>query len=180
MSSFQRIKSIILAVLMILYALVMLLIPEEAYDIITAIVSISLLVYGIKLMFYYFSMARHMVGGKIVLYEAVIILDLALFTFTMISMSSFTLIIYLLGIYSFTGVIDILRAIEAKKNGAKSWRLKLLTGVISVVFVMIMAVLGLVFMNTNILVYSYSISLTYTAVIKIITACRKTAIVYIQ
>ena len=180
MSSFQRIKSIIFGVLIILYALVILLIPEEAYDTVTALITLTLIVYGIRLLYFYFSMARHMVGGKIMLYEAIIILDLGLFTATMISMASLTIIIYLLGIYGFTGVINILRAFEAKNNGSKHWKLKFTTGCISVIFVIVMAILGLVMKDVTILVYGYFFSLTYSGVMKIVTACRRTAMVYIQ
>lgn len=180
MSSFQRIKSIALGILMILFALVMFLIPEEGYDTVTVLISLSLMLYGVKLLYFYFSMARHMIGGKIMLYQAIIVLDLSLFTMSMASMSSFTIIIYLLGIFGFAGAIDILRAFEAKSNGYKHWKLKFLTGCICVVFVIIMAVLGLIFKNTAILVYGYCISLLYSGVVRIVTALRKTAMVYIQ
>ena len=180
MSSFQRIKSIVFGVLMVLFALIMFWMPEDWYDTVTVLMSLSLMLYGVKLLFFYFSMARHMVGGKIMLYQAIIILDLSLFTISMASMSSFTIIIYLLGIFGFTGVIDILRAFEAKSNCYKHWKLKFLTGCICVVFVIIMAVLGLIFKNTAILVYGYCISLFYSGVVRIVTAFRKTAMVYIQ
>ncbi len=180
MSSFQRIKNIVIGVVIILFAVFIMMAPQEGYLFAAVVISLWLFIYGIRLLFFYFTMARHMVGGKLMLYQAIIILDLALFTTSIISMSSFTIFIYLLIIYGFTGAIDILRALEAKNNGAKNWRLKLMTGCILVIFVVLMAVLGLIFKKTDILIYGFCLSLIYSGIMKIVTAFRRTAMVYIQ
>lgn len=136
-------------------------------------------VYGIRLLIYYFSMARHMVGGKRTLYQAIIVLDLGLFTGSMISMSDYIVTIYLLSIFAFSGVIDILRSLEAKKNGA-SWRMKFITGCISVIMALALVVTGLVQRNTTYLVYGYCFTLVYSGIMRIVASFRKTAMVYIQ
>lgn len=136
-------------------------------------------VYGIRLLIYYFSMARHMVGGKSTLYQAIIVLDLGLFTGSMISMSDYIVTIYLLSIFAFSGVIDILRSLEAKKNGA-SWRMKFITGCISVIMALALVVTGLVQRNTTYLVYGYCFTLVYSGIMRIVASFRKTAMVYIQ
>lgn len=136
-------------------------------------------VYGIRLLIYYFSMARHMVGGKSTLYQAIIVLDLGLFTGSMISMSDYIVTIYLLSIFAFSGVIDILRSLEAKKNGA-SWRMKFITGCISVIMALALVVTGLVLRNTTYLVYGYCFTLVYSGIMRIVASFRKTAMVYIQ
>lgn len=180
MSKLQRIKDIAIGVFMIIYAVALLIVPEDAYDTVAALISLLMMAYGVKLLYYYFTMARHMVGGKSILYQAIIVLDAALFTGAMVSMESFVIIAYLFGIYAFTGAVDILRSIEAKNNGARSWKLKFVTGAVTVIFALVMVVLALIFKNTMILVYGYCISLTYSGVMRIVSACRKTAMVYIQ
>ena len=139
-----------------------------------------MLIYGTRLLWYYFSMARHMVGGKIVLYQAIIVLDVALFTMTIATMEDYIVLIYLLSIYAFSGAIDILRAFEAKKNDSPVWKKKIIIGFIKIGFAILMVVLAIIFRNTDILVYGFAVSLASTAVLKIYDALRETAIVYIQ
>lgn len=180
MSRFQRVKSIVFAMIMLLFAFLVLMLSEDDYDIIAAIIGIGMTLYGIRQMIYYFLMARHMVGGKIVMCKAIIILDLSLVTFSLTGMSAYTILFYLLGISVFSGVIGILRAFEAKKNGASFWKRKFLTGLIMVLFGVIMTVFSLIFDDKSILLYGFVISLIYFAVVRIVTACRKTSIVYIH
>lgn len=180
MNKFQRIKGILTGVLLLLFAPVFLLVPNESYELIAAIIALLLLIYGFRLLWYYFTMARHMVGGKTSLYQAVIILDLGLFTGSMASMNSFAILFYLLGVFAFSGFVDILRAFEAKRVGASSWMIKLITGCVAVLFAMLMLILGVILGDKNILVYGFSLSMIYAGVMRIITALRKTAIVYIQ
>ena len=77
-------------------------------------------------------------------------------------------------------MVDILRGLDAKKNGAASWRFKLISGVLNVLFALALVIIGWFIGDTGILVYGYCISLAYSAVMRIINAFRKTEIVYIQ
>ena len=180
MSSGQRIKNVVIGVLIILGAVILIAFPEEGLTITVCILSISLFVYGIKTLIYYFTMARHMVGGRIMLYLAIVVLDLGMFTMMMTDVPSrdkIYIALYLLAVYAFSGAIDILRALEAKKYQASSWKFSLVSGIISVVI----AILCIVFIgSTNMIVYLYSAGLIYSAIVRIVTAFRKTAIVYIQ
>lgn len=180
MSYFQRIKNVFFGICLILFAVLLAVIPKYSYPLIAVIVSTLVFIYGFKLLFYYFRMARHMVGGKATLCRALIILDLGLFTTSLAFMGDFVIIIYLLGIYAVTGVIDILRAFEAMKLNAPNWKIKLITGLISVLFAISIVVVGVVIGNLQIIVYGYCISLFYTAIVKIATAFKRTAIIYIQ
>lgn len=182
MSQWQRIKSFFIGIFLLLFAVVMLTIPEEEYDVITIIIALMMIVYGLRLLFYYGTMAKHMVGGKSILYEAIIILDLGLFTISLSSTVSnpYIILFYLLTIYAFTGVIDILRAFEAKNNGARSWRFKFFSGIVMVVFAILLVVLSIAFKQREILLDGFCISLAYAAIVRIVNAFRKTAIVYIQ
>jgi uncharacterized membrane protein HdeD (DUF308 family) len=177
MSGGQRIKNVLIGILIILGAVILIAFPEEGIIITASILSLSLFVYGIKTMIYYITMTRHMVGGRIMLYLAVVVLDLGMFTMMLTNIPKMYIALYLVVVYAFSGAIDILRALEAKKYQAPSWRLSLISGIISVVI----AILCIVFIgSTNMIVYLYSAGLIYSAIARIVTAFRKTAIVYIQ
>ena len=177
MSGGQRIKNVLIGILIILGAVILIAFPEEGIIITASILSLSLFVYGIKTLIYYITMTRHMVGGRIMLYLAVVVLDLGMFTMMLTNIPKMYIALYLVVVYAFSGAIDILRALEAKKYQAPSWRFSLISGIISVVI----AILCIVFIgSTNMIVYLYSAGLIYSAIVRIITAFRKTAIVYIQ
>ena len=165
---------------MLLLALIMIIIPEISLGIIVIILTVSMFAYGFRLLWFYFTMSRHMVGGKAVLYRAIIVLDLALFLVSAVALSRIIVLIYLIFIFIFTGIIDILRSFEAKSNGASNWHFKMITGVIAVLLAIGLTIAGLFFQREDILVYGYSITLIYSAVTRIITAFKKTAVVYIQ
>ncbi len=180
MTKFKRIRDFIAGVLMFLFALIIIIVPEVSLGIIVFILTVSMFAYGFRLLWFYFTMSRHMVGGKSTLYRAIIVLDLALFLVSAASMSRIIVLVYLIFIFVFTGVIDILRSFEAKSNGASNWRFKMITGVIIVMFAIALIVIGLFFGREDILVYGYAVSLIYSAVTRIVNAFKKTAIVYIQ
>lgn len=178
MGKIGRIRNVFIGILMILLSIIMLsLEPELSFIIAALILSLALLIKGIGLLIYYFTMARHMVGGKIQLYVGLIVLDFGIFTLTLTNIPHLYLILYMLGTHAFGGVINILRAREAKRNGASSWKLKTSQGVVNlIVAVLCLFSLG----STKLLVVIYCLGLLYSAVVRMITAFRKTAIVYIQ
>ena len=94
--------------------------------------------------------------------------------------SRIVILIYLLGIYAITGAIDVLRAVEAKQNGDSGWKFKLSRGIIGLAFTVALFIIGFILNRTNLFVYGYCISLTYSGVTRIIDAFRKTAIIYIS
>lgn len=179
MTLFRRIRDILISALMLLIAFQLIAFPKYSYAIVAIIVSLSLYLYSFKLLWYYFTMARHMVGGKSILIQAVILIDAALLIDAMIPVSSLAVVFYLLGIFAFTGVVDILKAIEDKKMGA-TWKLKFILGIIIILFAVALLISGLFYANTTFLVYGYSISLIFSALIRLVTAFRKTSVVYLQ
>lgn len=180
MSQFQRIKDFFRGVVTLALAIVLFLTPKEGYFIIAIVVSFSLFFYGFRLLWFYFTMSRHMVGGKSSLYMAVIVLDFALFTSSVASMNSMIILFYLLGIYAFSGFVDIMRAFESKKIGAPNWRLRLVTGIVSFALAVVWVVFGLFQGRTDLLVYGYCVSLCYSAIARIITSLRKTEVAFFQ
>ena len=177
MSSGQRIKNILIGIAIILGALILIAFPEDGIILTASILSLSLFIYGIKTLIYYVTMARHMVGGRIMLYLAVVVLDLGMFTMMLTNIPKIYIVLYLVVVYAFGGVVSILRALEAKRYQAPMWKLSLISGIINVVI----AILCIIFMrSTNMIVYLYCTGLIYSAIVRIVTAFRETAIVYIQ
>ena len=172
----QRVKEVIFGVLMIAAGLFFCINPTENYPLITAVLCFGMMFRGIKLLIFYFRMARYMVDGRSLLYQAVIMIDLGLFTGTLTQVPLMYVMLYLVAIHIFTGAIDILRAIESKKYGS-SWKVKLTTGIVNV----LMAVACLVFIKmTAIAVMIYAVGIIYAGIMRIVSACRKSTIVYIQ
>lgn len=178
MGKFGRVRNVIIGILMILLSFIMMILdPEVSFLIAALILSLALLVNGIRLLIFYFTMARHMVGGKVQLYVGLIVFDFGIFTLTLTNIPHIYLILYLLGTHAFGGVFNILHALETKRNGASSWKLKFSQGVVN----LLVAVLCLLSLgSTQLLVVIYCLGLLYSAVVHIISAFRKDAIVYIQ
>lgn len=179
MSYFQRIKNIIIGAVMLALAVLLALQPEAGIYVVAVVLLLSLFFYGFKLLYYYFTMARFMVSGKSCLVYGIILLDVGLFTASLISTGRSVTVIYLLGVFLFYGVIDILRAVEKKHVGA-SWKLRFFGGIIKALLAIGFAVAGLVFRSTPIPLYGFCVVLAYSAVERLVSAFRKTAIVYIQ
>jgi len=180
MSGFQRIKDVLSGVIMILFAAAVFFVPGEGYYIIVLVTGVLIIIYGIRLMWFYFTMARFMVGGKSTLTKSILVLDLGLFTFMIARMNSMVIMLYLLGVYAFSGVIDILRAMEIKKHGASGWRLKLTGGAVVVLLTLLLVVFALTKSQTEYLIYGFCIGLIYSAVIRMIAAFHRTTQVFIQ
>ena len=79
MSKVNRIKNIVIGIVIIMVSISMLVFPDTGYYMATFILGVALLINGIKQFAYFLSMGIHMVGGKIILYRALITLDLSFF-----------------------------------------------------------------------------------------------------
>lgn len=176
MSKVQRVKNLITGIIMIICAAVMVLAPEFGYSMVVAILSVSMFLVGIRSLLYYFFMARHMVGGQIMLYKGIILFDLGMLSMMLTSLPKVYVIIYLAAVNLLSGGMDMLGAIDARRMGG-SWRLKFAAGLVSIVIALgCIAFAG----NTEVMVCFYCIGLVYSAVLRIISSFRRTAIVYVQ
>ncbi|MCR4903467.1 MAG: DUF308 domain-containing protein [Butyrivibrio sp.] len=177
MTRLQKLTTFLWGLGMLFIGLLMLLAPEESYMVVVLTLSLGFIFYGIKQLIYYFTMARFMVGGKEALYRGVIILDLGFFTASLTDVPKVYILLYLVLIHAFSGLVEILRVWETRKNGGGLWKLKLFHGVLNVA----MALVCIIFIRKpNTAVYIYSLGLIYSAVIRIITSFRKTGFIYIQ
>ena len=177
MTKFKRIREILIGIIMMAAAVLIVCYPKEGYTFILGVLSTVFIIRGISNLIYYFRMARYMVEGKRSLYMGVMMLDFGIMTGTLTDVPHYYILLYLVGINAFAGAVDILRALEAKRYGARSWKLKICQGIGN----LILALACLVFIRySNTAVIIYAIGLFFSAIMRIITACRKTKLIYIQ
>jgi uncharacterized membrane protein HdeD (DUF308 family) len=203
MTLWQRIKSILAALMLVLLGLRLIaenlfdytsladipgMDPEFAaeiratdfstvgYSTVLLILSIILLAYGIRMILFYFTMARHMNGGRYMLYRGILFTDLALLTFSLQDVPVIYIMTYLIGLLGFSGAVDIFRAFDARKIQAR-WKGKLIRGVITLAF----AIYAFLNLNTpQYCVFIYSASLFYNALMRLASAFRRTELITIQ
>ena len=180
MTKMQRVKKVLAGLLMLACCYILILDPDNGQYIVALILSVSLILYGVRCLLFYVMMARHMVGGKAVLYRGIILLDLGVFTLSMVDDPKFFVILYLLGFHAFSGMTELLRALEARRYGAPSWRLSFLSSAVNLAVAILAVVAGFFLQSPRDLVYLYAACLFYSACTQIAAAFRKTAIVYIQ
>ncbi len=183
MSMLQRVQNVLAGLLMIAGSVVMILFPDDGCAVIAWSLSILMILAGIRSFFYYFTMARHMVGGEMLLYTGAIVFDFGMLTNAVSDSPKLFVIFYLLLIHAFSGLVDILRGLEAKRLEAPSWRLATIRGIINLLFRsinLLTIVFCVIFVrSTQVLVGIYCLGLIYSACTRIYSAFRKTAMVYI-
>ena len=114
MTGFQRIRKMLVGQVMLAVAIIMIVSPsDEKYMFVVGVLALGLAIAGLKDIIFYFVMARHMVGGKMILIQGVIIFDFAMITGSLADVPKIYILLYLIGIHAFSGVVDVLRAMEA-------------------------------------------------------------------
>lgn len=177
MSNTKRALKVLKGLLALLCSLILLVNPEEGYYLVVFILDASLLLYALRLIFYYFTMARYTVGGIITLYKSILVFDFGLFVFSLRTTPQKFVMIYLIIGIAFSGVIDILESLEAKKLQSGSWKYRCFYGTVK----LLVAVVCVMCLDSAMLVTMvYAFGLAHSAVSEIIGAFRKTAIVYIE
>ena len=118
-----------------------------------------------------------MVGGRLILFRGVIMLDFGLFSLSLYDASSFIVSVYLIGVFAFSGVVDILMAREAKYLGSSRFILRIARGAVKILLGIACAVF---IRNESALEILFGVSLVYSAVTRIASAFRKTEAAYIR
>ena len=180
MTKTKRILNILLGLCMLGIAGLLIAYPDEAVPFVLGIIGLGMTIRGIRSLVYYFSMARHMVGGKTVLYRGIIFLDIGILSSSLADAPEMSLILYIAAVSGFTGLVSVLRAREEKAGGSPRWKGKMLYGMVFVVGAAAVLVCGFVLKMPAMAVYVYAAGLICTAINRILSAFRRTAIVYIQ
>lgn len=175
MTAAKRFFNIVSGLMLLLCSAGMLLFPEVGYAFVILFLDISLLLYGLRLLVYYFTMARFMVGGIATFYKSIIVIDFGLFVFGLERIPQKYAMLYLIACLGFSGLVDILRSVEARRLSAP-WRLHICYGFLKVAT----ALTCLFYLNSmRMVTFLYCIGLIHSATLAFINAFRKTAIVYI-
>lgn len=177
MTKTKRVFTIIGAFFAIQGALILMLAPEYALKIIAIGVGFTLVIYGIKYLIYYLTHAQHMVGGKWFLLIGLIMLDAGIFAGTVYDKAKVMTILYIAGAHLVGAGLNIVRAVGNRKDHNRGWKTDMAQGVGNIILVL----LCIIFMHDVIIpVYIYCVSAIYTAILMLISAFKKTAIVYVQ
>lgn len=171
MTPARRVLHILIALLTLLSSAGMLFFPQEGYLFVILFLDISLFLYGLRLLVYYLTMARFMTGGIMTFYKSIIAIDFSLFVCGLDQVPQKYAMLYLLACFAFSGLVDILRSLEARRLEAP-WRAaaaygggKLVTVAVCLFFLDSIRVLTLLF----------SLGLIHSALLRVLNACRRTA-----
>lgn len=178
MNVVSRIIKMFKSLLMLAVGLVILLSAKNdvGYFVSCIITGAYITLQGLQKIIFYLTSARHMVGGEKTLINGFVMTDLGLLSFLVLLEKPVLGVLYLIGIYLFTGVLDILRAFEMKKNESKRWIIKFIMGL----FVIGVAVVCFVFGDVKEVIYLVlGIAWIVSAVEGIVTAFTKSAVDYI-
>lgn len=177
MTGVQRFGRIATGVMIIIGALIIIVTGEIGYLLVCAVLGISLFVSGIRMLIGYFRLNRFMVGGRRKLYLGIIVLDLGIFTMSLSEIPRIYIVLYLVVIHVFTGVIDVLQAMESKRYEAPKWKFSLASGIANI----LVGAACLIFIrDIEVVILIYAGGLIYSALVRIASAFKRTAIVYIQ
>ena len=175
MTRIQRIRTVFESLMMFLCVALLLVVPDAGYKIIVLILSIVMIVNGVRYLIFYFTMARNMVDGKLTLFYGIISLDLGIFAYSLQDIPPIYIALYLLITHLFSGVIDVLRAMEARRLGSR-WRLGMAIGAANILLAF---ACGFCLHRLSLLTYIYALGLTYAACLRMAQAFRRSAIIYI-
>ena len=174
MSGFQKVRNIATAILMLAAAIYLFIDPKGGYILVITLLGLTFMGYGLGILIYFVTMARHMVGGKLELYKGVILTEFGFLAFAANDIPRIYVLIYLAVIHLFSGLVEVLRAMEARGQGSH-WKLKYFHGIVDFG----LAVLCMLFIRrTNTAVYIYAVGIAYSAVMRIAGALRKNTVVY--
>lgn len=177
MNKFKRIYNVLAGIGMLLISLVMLAIPDLGYLLATWILGAVLVVNGFRQLIYFLGMGIHMVGGKMILYRALITLDIGFFTLSIQGTGQRYILFYFTIYYLFAGIISIFRALESRKLEADSWKIKLAGGLFDIGIVAACLVNN---HSEQMMLVILCFALSASAVTRIVMAFKKSAIIYIQ
>ena len=162
---------------MLVAALIMMAKPLEGYRIVVVFLSLYFAFMGLKHLVNFFTLARFMVGGRLILFEGVVLLDFGLLSASLTDVPRGYIMLYLIAVHAFSGVVEILRAREAKSYGSGRWRFKITHGIVNI----LMAIACIAYIKKPAaVVVIYAMGLAYSALMWIISGLRKNTMIYIQ
>jgi len=171
MGLMRRFINIIIGLLLVISSLLIFIEPELGLYIALFFFTAVIFIFSIRTIVYYIRLARHMVGGQIILFIGIFTFCVAAYAVNIQNAPVKTISVIMIVMFTFTGVIDLLRAREAKRGGAGSWKFSMASAIVEI----ILAVACQVFhaANTDVTGIIFGIALLYSGVSRIISALRK-------
>ena len=177
MSSAKRVSYFFSGLLMIVCGLIVIWQPEEGYQVVLFILELTLLFRGIRQLVFYFSMARHMVGGISIFYQGLLLFDAGLFALNLNNVPRMYSMLYLVGCMLLSGMTDAARANEERKQKFGHWKYEIVSGGIKI----LISFICIFHLNSiEIIATIYGLGLLYSAIYRIVISFRRSAIVYVQ
>lgn len=177
MSMLQRIEYILAGLVKILFGILLICLPFKSYAPISRIIAAVLILTGLRNLVFYLMMARHMVGGKIILFIGMLFMDFGIFSYSLVERPRLFLLSYLIVSHFFWGGINIAKSVGEKRNLAPAWRVDCLQGILHLL------IIGATIFNIHsirMLVILFCAGIIYSGVGHIVSVFRSTGIVYIQ
>ncbi len=176
MTNLQRIGNMILSLLLIVGGIALLLVPQIGVLVVALVLSACLLLYGVGKLLYYIRLAHHMAGGLILLFLAIIALDVAVFAVAVIDNPKLAVALYLICYCAVSGVLSVARAVESKLFGSPALPL-----VLQALVCLALAALCIMFINSDVaIIWIFCICLFYNAGVRLVSVFKPTEIIYIQ
>ncbi len=179
MTKTKRVVNVLQGILMVLFAAALIAFPDLGLFFAVFVIGISLFLRGAGALIYYFQMARSMVGGKSLLYQGIIYLDLGLFAASLMNNGAMVIVCYIAVVNVLAGLIDLLRAVELIRERSRRWVFNAALALVSFAVAAAAITLEVLDFHTDLIVYIYAGGLLYAAIQRIAGSFRRTAIVYI-
>lgn len=174
MSRIQRITGALKGFFFLAASTFVLLMRRDGFYVVLFLISLSLVLAGIRYLSYFISMARYMTGGWRILLQGFIALDMGLFSLSISSIHPRYIMLYLIGVNLFNALVDILRALESKKMEAPGWKLSVAAGA----FEIFLSVMGVFFLDSLWLAsLLYCVGLIYSGLYCVARAFSRTDVI---
>lgn len=176
MTIWQRIRQIVIGLVLLPAGFLLMMFGGEVYPLIIGLYSLALEIYGVRKVWYFFRMARYMTGGRRILYRGILAFDFGIFAGSLVRVPQIYILLYLTGTMAFSGLVDILRARESREIEGP-WKMKTFQGATEIG----VAVLCVLFLrSTDYVVDIFAMGLIFSAVMRILSAFRRTPVIMID
>lgn len=176
MTIWQRLRQIIIGLVLFPVGILLMLFGGEVYPLIIGLYSLALEIYGVRKVWYFIRMARFMTGGRRILYRGILAFDFGIFAGSLVWVPQIYILLYLTGTMAFSGLVDMLRAKESKDIDGP-WKMKMFQGATEIG----VAVLCVLFLRTtDYVVDIFAVGLIFSAVMRILSAFRRTPVIMID
>ena len=177
MSKIRRVLTILASLIAIEGSVAIMMMPEIAYKVLALGIGMTLVYYGVRYIIYYITNAQHMVGGKWFMLIGIIMFDMGAFATAIFDRAQVITMIYIIATHFVVTVLGAVRTVGDRKDNNPRWKISLAQCIAG----FIQVTLSLIFINHSMIpLYLYCIYAIYTSILMIISAFKKTAIVYVQ